>query len=244
MRTVKEVSVLAGVSIRTLQHYDKIGLLRPSKRSEAGWRLYADEDLVRLQQILLFRELEFPLKDIKRILESSDFDQEKALEDQIRLLELKQEHLSNLVALAKALKKGVGTMSFSAFDTSKIDEYREQAKKTWEGTPAWSEYEKRSEGRSREDEIARGAGLMALFEPFHAMLVEGTKPDSPRAMRQASIIQEYITDNFYTCTDEIFEGLGKAYGAGGDFTENIDGSAGPGTALFAAGAIEAYLLNK
>ena len=244
MRTVKEVSELAGVSIRTLQHYDKIGLLCPSMRSEAGWRLYTDEDLTRLQQILLFRELEFPLKDIKRILESSDFDQEKALEDQIRLLELKQERLANLVALAKALKKGVGAMSFSAFDTSKIDEYKNEAKKAWGETPAWSEYEKRSEGRTKEDEIARGAHLLALFEPFHTMLVEGTEPDSPEAMQQAKRIQDYITDNFYTCTDEIFEGLGSTYGAGGGFTENIDASAGPGTALFAMGAIEAYLLNK
>ena len=244
MMTIKEVSELAGVSVRTLQHYDKIGLLQPSKRSEAGWRLYTDEDLVRLQQILLFRELEFPLKDIKHILESADFDQAKALEDQIRLLELKREHLSNLIHLAKALKKGACDMSFSAFDTSKIDEYEREAKKRWGETPAWKEYEQKSKDRTREDEIAKGAGLMALFEPFHDMVVEGVGPDSPEAMRQAQRIQDYISENFYTCTDDIFEGLGRAYGAGGDFTENIDASAGQGTALFAMEAIEAYLLSK
>ena len=80
MKTVHEVSELAGVSVRTLQYYDKIGLLSPTMRSDAGYRLYDDADLARLQQILLFRELEFPLKEIKRIIESPDFDQERALQ--------------------------------------------------------------------------------------------------------------------------------------------------------------------
>ena len=96
MMTIHEVSKLAGVSIRTLQYYDKIDLLHPSGHSDAGYRLYDDTDLERLQHILLFREMEFPLKDIKAILNSPDFDREKALEQQIELLKLKKEHIDNL----------------------------------------------------------------------------------------------------------------------------------------------------
>ena len=127
MITVHEVSKLTGVSVRTLQYYDKIGLLHPAKYTDSGYRLYDDAALVKLQQILLFRELEFPLKDIKLIMDSPDFDYRKALEQQIDLLTLKKEHLENLLNLARGIKAiGVNKMDFTAFDTSKIDEYAEK----------------------------------------------------------------------------------------------------------------------
>ena len=123
MRTVNEVSKLAGVSIRTLQYYDKIGLLHPTGRTESGYRLYDDTALERLQQILLFRELEFPLKEIREILNRPDFDREKALEQQITMLELKKEHLENLIAFAREIRKtGVRTMDLSVIDTKKLKE--------------------------------------------------------------------------------------------------------------------------
>ena len=93
MMTVNEVSKLAGVSIRTLQYYDSIGLLKPAEYTESGYRLYDDAAMERLQQILLFRELEFPLKEIKEIVTRPDFDKQKALEQQIELLTMKKEHL-------------------------------------------------------------------------------------------------------------------------------------------------------
>ena len=104
MKTVNEISKITGVSVRTLHHYDSIGLLKPTKVTEAGYRLYDDTALKRLQQILLFRELEFPLKDIRDILESPRFDRAKALEQQIALLELKKEHIENLLDLARGIK--------------------------------------------------------------------------------------------------------------------------------------------
>ena len=117
MMTVNEVSKLAGVSIRTLQYYDKIGLLHPTGYTDAGYRLYDDADLERLQHILLFRELEFPLKDIKMIVNSPDFDRSKALEQQIELLRLKKEHIENLMNFALGIKLlGVKHMDFKAFD--------------------------------------------------------------------------------------------------------------------------------
>ena len=121
MMTVHEVSKLAGVSIRTLQYYDKIGLLHPSKYSDAGYRLYADTDLERLQQILLFRELEFPLKDIRKIMESPDYDRNKALNQQITLLKLKKDHLANLIDFAMKVSSQKHT-DFSEFYLSKLEE--------------------------------------------------------------------------------------------------------------------------
>ena len=95
--TIHEVSKLAGVSVRTLHYYDAIGLLPPTALTESGYRLYDDTALARLQSILLFRELEFPLKDIKRILDGPKFDQATALTDQIKLLELQQARLGRLI---------------------------------------------------------------------------------------------------------------------------------------------------
>ena len=109
--TIHEVSKLAGVTVRTLHHYDAIDLLPPTALTEAGYRLYDDTALARLQSILLFRELEFPLKDIKRILDDPNFDQAAALEDQIKLLELRRKQLRKLIALAReTVKTGVTPM--------------------------------------------------------------------------------------------------------------------------------------
>ena len=132
MMTVNEVSKLTGVSIRALQYYDKIGLLHPAEYTEAGYRLYDNTTLERLQQILLFRELEFSLKEIQSILQSPDFDRDRALDQQICLLTLKKEHIENLITFARGLKQIGGTnMDFSAFDTAKMDEYATKAKEKW-----------------------------------------------------------------------------------------------------------------
>ena len=107
MMTVKEASRLTGISIRTLQYYDKLGLL-PAMRTESGYRLYDDAALERLQQILLFRELEFPLRDIRTILDNPNFDRRKALRQQIELLTLKKQHLEDLIRLARTLQVAGG----------------------------------------------------------------------------------------------------------------------------------------
>lgn len=119
MMTVSEVSRLTGVSIRTLQYYDKIGLLHPSGHTEAGYRLYDDTALAALQQILLFREMEFPLKDIRQIMTQPGFDREKALTQQMELLTLKKQRLENLIDLARRMQQTGGKpMDFTAFDTT------------------------------------------------------------------------------------------------------------------------------
>ena len=239
MMTVNEVSKLTGVSIRTLQYYDKIGLLHPAKYTEAGYRLYDDAALETLQQILLFRELEFPLKDIKEIVGSPDFDRSKALKQQIELLTLKKEHIENLIDLAKGLKLlGVRKLNFDAFDTSKIDEYAAQAKASWGTTPAYKEFEEKSKGRTKEEDKIIYQGMINIFAAFGA--IRNTDPASGDAQALVKKLQDYITAHMYTCTKEILSGLGKMYAGGGDFTKNINSYGGEGTAEFASRAIEIY----
>lgn len=243
MMTVHEVSRLTGVSIRALQYYDRIGLLRPAAYTEAGYRMYDESSLEVLQQILLFRELEFPLKDIRRILESPGFDRKQALDQQIRLLTLKKEHLENLIVLARDMKeKGGKKLKFEAFDTEKIDEYAKKAKEYWGSTDAYKEYEKKSGGRTKDQTMDMGRQLMEIFREFGA--VKDLDPSSDEAQGLVKKLQDHISANFYTCTDQILSGLGKMYAAGGEFTENIDSYGGEGTAAFASASIEHYCLNK
>lgn len=239
MMTVNEVSKLTGVSIRTLQYYDKIGLLHPAKYTGSGYRLYDDTALEKLQQILLFRELEFPLKDIKAIMDNPKFDRSKALEQQIALLTLKKEHLENLIGLARGIKTiGVDKMDFTAFDTRKIDEYAAQAKASWGNTPEYREFQEKSKNRTVEEDKMIRTQMMAVFAEFGSMLELG--PDSQKVQSQVKKLQDFITRNFYNCSDEILYSLGKMYAGGGDFTENIDKAGGKGTAEFVFKAIKIY----
>ena len=239
MLTVHEVSELTGVSVRTLQHYDNIGLLHPAMRTDAGYRLYDDAALEKLQQILLFRELEFPLKEIKHIVEAPDFDKAKALDQQIELLTLKREHVQNLIGLAKRLRKrGVRTLDFKAFDTSKMDEYAQRAKEQWGATPEYREFEGKERNRTPGEQQEIVQQMMGLFVEFGVL--KGGAPDSPEALAQVKVLQDFISVHFYQCSDEVLAGLGQMYGAGGEFTENIDAAAGEGTAAFASLAIAAY----
>jgi len=132
MKTVKEVSKLAGVSIRTLRYYDEIGLLKPTATTEAGYRLYSDKDLERLQEIMFFKEMELPLESIKQLLEDPNMDRQEMLRMQQAVLEKKRNRLNGIIELIRDVREGVNTMSFEAFnedDIKKIVEHTiEQAK--------------------------------------------------------------------------------------------------------------------
>ena len=239
MMTVNEVSKLSGVSIRTLHYYDTIGLLAPTEVTEAGYRLYDDTALERLQNILLFRELEFPLKEIKAILDAPDFNRSKALEQQIELLTMKKEHLENLILFARGVKAiGVKYMDFSAFDTKKIDEYSKRAKEQWGKTNAYKEYEEKSKDWTEETTRDIANDMMKIFVIFGEM--EDRDPADKEVQALVKQLQDYITEYFYQCTPQILAGLGKMYSGGGDITENIDEAGGAGTAEFSAKAIEIY----
>lgn len=243
MKTVSEVSKCTGVSVRTLRHYDQIGLLKPSAVTEAGYRLYDDDALERLQLILLYRELQFPLKEIGRILNSPSCDRTRILAQQVKLLELKQAHLENLITFARGIQLlGVKNLDFSAFDTRKLDEYCARAKENWGKTEAWKEFEQKQQGKSREDELKEGADIMEIFAEFGAILDQG--PASGAAQALAEKLRAFITEHYYNCTLQIFSGLGKMYGSDGEFSENIDRAGGSGTASFAAEAVRIYCENQ
>ncbi|WP_195267224.1 MerR family transcriptional regulator [Eubacterium sp. 1001713B170207_170306_E7] len=118
MRTVKQVAALTGVSVRTLQYYDEIGVLKPTEVTGAGYRLYDDEALKTLQQILFFKELDFPLKEIRKIMEDPGFDRNRAFKKQRELLQVKRNRLDRLLALLDSLEKGQACPDFEAFDLS------------------------------------------------------------------------------------------------------------------------------
>ena len=239
MMTVNEVSKLTGVSVRTLHYYDEIGLLAPAVTTAAGYRLYDDTSLARLQQILLFRELAFSLKDIKKMIDSPGFDREKALSDQIRLLTLKKEHFENLIAYAQQIKsKGEYHMDFKVFDDEKIENYKAEAKKRWGGTEAYREYEAKAADYSEEKQQALARDMMNIFKEFGNLTDKS--PADAEAQKLVKKLQDYITANYYTCTKQILSGLGQMYAAGGEMTDNIDTAGGKGTAIFAAKAIKVF----
>lgn len=239
MRTVKEVSKLTGVSVRTLHHYDAIGLLPPTRVTEAGYRLYDDTALRRLQTILLFRELQFPLKEIKRILDAPGFDPMEALQQQITLLELQRKHLDELISHARKIQEtGVIKMDFSAFDTTEIDTYAAQAKAKWGKTTAFQEFEQKIAGQTKEEMQSTGDALMDIFQELGT--IRHLSPASTEAQALVAKLQDFITEHYYTCTKQILRGLGQMYIAGDSMTENIDKAGGEGTAEFAHQAIEIY----
>ncbi len=244
MMKVHEVSKLTGVSVRTLQYYDRIGLLHPSEYTGAGYRLYDDAALKTLRQILLFRELEFPLKDIQTIIQSPFFDRKKALDQQIELLQLKKERLENLIALARAIKAAGGKthMDFSAFDTKKMDEYAARAKASWGTTPAYREYEQKSKGRTPAENRTLGEQLMRIFAEIGAVRHEA--PASEKAQALIRKLRDFISEHYYTCSDQVLLGLGQMYAAGGEMGANIDRAGGEGTAVFAHEAIQAFCSKR
>ena len=241
--TVGEVSALTGVSIRALRHYDRIGLLPPAAVSEAGYRLYDESSLERLSAILIFRELQFPLKDIRAILDSPVYERNRALDQQIELLRLKAEHLENLIDLAKGIKLlGVKYMNFTAFDTQKIDEYTRQAKASYGQTAEYKEYMQKSAGRTREEEKQLGMELMALLAAFGGMLDMDPASEIPQA--QVAKVKAFITENMYACSDGILRNLGRMYASAESMRDNIDAAGGPGTAEYAHRAIETWCSGK
>ncbi len=239
MKTVHEVCELTKLTPRTLHYYDAIGLLKPTTVTETSYRLYDEAALEKLQAILLFRELEFPLKEIKTILNDPNFDQEEALDQQIKLLELRIVHLTRLIQLAKELQKGGNNMSFQAFDRTEIDQYAQEVKERWGGTAAYAKSREKLKGKSKEEMDAMGTAVMDIFARMGAL--KGKHPENPTAQALVAELQRFITEHYYHCTDEILAGLGEMYMADERMRSNIDKAGGEGTAVFAAEAIKVYV---
>ena len=233
---IKAFAELTGVSVRTLHYYDEIGLLNPScVEKQNGYRFYDEASLERMQEILFYRELDFSLKSIAEILASPNYDKQTALAEQKRLLMLKKDRLTRLIAALEQAEKGEITMN--AFDNSEYEaarqQYEDEAKERWGDTAAYREYAQKAPAADA------AAGLMAVFGEFAAVKAAGHTPDSDTAQRLVKKLQDYITANFYHCTNEILAGLGQMYVGDERFKNNID-SHGEGTAEFVSEAIELY----
>lgn len=231
MMQIREFSRLTGVSVRTLHYYDQIGLLRPARvDKDSGYRYYDEASLLRMQQILFYRELDFSLKDICRILSSPNFDAQQALAEQRQLLSLKKQRLERLIAAIDDHVKG--EINMHAFDNREFEQYREEVKEKWGHTQAYAEYQQ----KGKQDYNALTAGMDAIMAEFAACRQNGYAPASAEAQALVKKLQGYITENFYNCTDAILAGLGEMYVADDRFRANIDRH-GDGTAEFIRQAI-------
>ena len=239
MKTVRQVSQLTGVSIRALHHYDAIGLLKPTQVTDAGYRLYDDAEIERLYMILVFRELGLSLKEIRSILNAPDYDRNRVLEQQIKIMQERAEKLKNRISLAKCmLVMGLKDMDFNGFDSKKMDDYSVQAKALYGKTDAYKEFEQKSKNRTKEQTQVLGEQVMDFFVRLGKM--RPCAPDSEAAQCWAKELQEFFNEHFYTCTPEILLGLAESYAGGGSMTENIDSAGGEGTGSFAKEVISCY----
>ncbi|TJY44178.1 MerR family transcriptional regulator [Cohnella pontilimi] len=244
---VKEVAELAGVSVRTLHHYDEIGLLVPFSVTPAGYRLYSGADLERLQQILFFKELGFSLKEIKEILDSPGFDRRKALTAHRELLLEKRERMDRMLETVNRTLQSIegGTQMadkelFEGFDMDKIQEhqakYSEEARRLY-GKEIVEAAERKVEGYSEEKWKEMHGVMGGIYNRLADRMAYG--PSDSEAQQAVAEWRQYITDHFYDCTLEIFRGLGSLYVDDERFTANID-KYKPGLAQFMKEAMHLY----
>ena len=236
--TIGELSRATGVSVRTLRHYDSIGLLKPASTTEAGYRQYDESSPQKLSFILLFRELKFPLREIRDMISNPDFDPVAELDRQIARLEEKRKHIDNLILLAQGVKmKGLNHLRFSAFDMEKLDETASRVADTWQDTPAMREFKARDAKRTDADRQADGQAFTELIASF------GSHPTDPACSEAQAMVQrlrDFISGHFYDCDLTILRGLADLYDGSGEFTQNIDQLAGQGAADWLARAVRTY----
>ena len=232
---IKEFAQQIGVSVRTLHYYDEIGLLKPSEvDAQNGYRFYDERSLERMHEILFYRELDFSLKTIAQILSSPDYDKQQALTWQRKLLFAKKERLERLIDALDSLEKGEVFMKPNNEYEDLKNKYAEEVRQRWGSTDAYKE------SQQRNTDFSQAASLLdAVFEEFAELDRSGISPDNEAAKIQVEKLQRCITDNFYTCTNEILAGLGQMYAADVRFKNNID-KHGEGTAEFVSQCIKSY----
>ena len=235
---IKEFAAFTGVSVRTLHYYDEIGLLEPAYVDrDNGYRYYNEDSLLRMQEILFYRELDFSLKSIKEILSHPNYNKTNALQDQKKLLTLKKERLERLITAIEDAMKGETVMT--AFDNSEFAKYKAEAKEKWGNTDAYQEHAEKTKDYSKENWKNAADGMNSIFAEFAACRKAGYDAGSDAAQAIAAKLQQYITDYYYTCTKDILAGLGQMYVLDERFKKNIDKN-GEGTAQFAGEAISIY----
>ncbi len=236
---IKEFADFTGVSVRTLHYYDEIGLLMPAYVDPfTGYRYYDENSLLRMEEILFYRELDFSLKQIGEMIASPGYDKNKALDEQKQLLILKKERLERLIVAIDGAMKGENIMK--AFDNSELEQQKTEAKERWGATAAYKEYAEKTKGYTNRDWEETTAGMDRVMAEFAAAMVRGESPDSSEAQGLVKALQSYITENYYHCTKEILAGLSQMYVEDERFQKNID-KHGQGTAAFIREAVAVYM---
>ena len=240
--SIGQMAAMSGVTIRALRHYDAIGLLKPCEISETGYRYYGEKEALRLQQILLLRALDFPLKEIGRVLDAPAYDEREALARQSELLLLRRERIDKMLSLINQKLKGDQTMAFDAFETTKEEnlraQYAREARERWGETAAYREYEKNMQNRPPEKQAAIDPAAEEIFRGFADLCRRSVPPASAEAARQTTLWQRFITEHYYACTDELLLSLANMYTSDERFTAYLD-RFGAGTAAYMSAAIRA-----
>ncbi len=235
---IKEFAEFTGVSVRTLHYYDEIGLLKPASVDKfTGYRFYDKKSLLRMQEILFYRELDFSLKSIDKILSSPNYDKEKALTEQKKLLLIKKERLERLISAIDRAEKGENVMN--VFDNSEFENYKQEVKEKWGETDAYKEHKEKTKDYGKEKWNNLSEKMNDIMAEFSVCMKNGEGPDSDNAQNLVKMLQNHITENYYHCSNEILIGLGQMYIADKRFKNNIDKN-GEGTAEFISKAIEIY----
>lgn len=240
--SVKEFSVFTGVSVRTLHYYDEIGLLKPDfVDSENGYRYYSDKATERMLEILFLKELDFPLKEIATILSSPEYDKKEAFRKQKKLLTIKKERLERLISALESAEKGTSLMK--KFDNTEFErvkaQYSDEVKQRWGDTAAYRESEEKAAAMTAAEKQSAFDGMNFIMTEFSDCMKNSFPPESEAAQSLCKKLQQFITDNFYTCTKEILAGLGEMYVLDERFKQNIDKN-GEGTAEFISQALRIY----
>ncbi|MFE0101412.1 MerR family transcriptional regulator [Streptomyces sp. NPDC059009] len=241
--SVGQVAGFAGVTVRTLHHYDEIGLLAPSERSHAGHRRYSDADLDRLQQILFYRELGFPLDEVASLLDDPRADPRAHLRRQHELLTARIEKLQKMAAAVEnameARKMGINLTpeeKFEVFGDHDPDQYAEEVAERWGDTEAYRESQRKAASYTKEDWKRINTEMEAIHARMADVLARGLAADSTEAMDVAEEHRLFITRSHYACSHELHSCLGRMYVDDERFTATYE-AIRPGLAVFMRDAI-------
>ena len=242
--TVGQVADVFGVTVRTLHHYDEIGLLTPSERSRAGYRLYTDEDLTRLQQIVVYRRLEMPLEEIATLLDS-DEDAVAHLRRQREAVMTRLDELTDIVvAIDRALEREMNDEPATTEELKELfgdgfkDEYQQEAQDRWGDTDAWKQSAARTKRYTKADWAEVKAEMEAVGAAFVAAKRSGEPATSEAAMDAAEAARLHIHNRFYDCSHDFHRNLGDMYVADPRFTKTYEDQE-PGLAQYVRDAIHA-----
>jgi DNA-binding transcriptional MerR regulator len=244
-RNVGETAALAGVTVRTLHHYDRIGLLSPSARTPAGYRSYSAADLDRLHRVLVYRELGFPLEEIATLLDDPDADPAAHLRRQLALLRDRLDRTRAMVAAVEkemeAYQMGIQLTPeerFEVFGEHDPAQYDAEVEERWGDTDAYRESRRRTSSYTKDDWLRIKADGEQISRRFAEALRSGVPAESEAAMDIAEEHRQQISRNFYDCPPEMHAGLGRMYVEDERFTATYEAIA-PGLAQYVSTAVQA-----